>query len=201
VFVIVVADKLTATKFNRCYVPTQVKQGAPVQVALGSSGILPWIPKACWFRRESQHVFRLLRLAPGQTVRFNVSSTGSSTTGTAFNQVTVSKVTLRFSRLTGNIRRLWQAIPSSIMTSTTIPALFALTSNPQVQIFTGVTLFDGAFGSDRSYCRKFRIDSSALFTVSTPSFFAAKVRSHKLFSASAKGAGSLILGSPLFLNL
>ncbi|HWT89398.1 MAG TPA: hypothetical protein VN454_11395 [Candidatus Angelobacter sp.] len=179
VFVIVVADKLTATNSTDTTFQTQVKQGAPVQVALGSSATFAVDTKGLLVPAANLSTFSgFSSLAPGQTVRVNVSSTGSSTTGTAFNQVTVSNVTLRFSRLTGNISTVVAGNSVFNYDVTTIPALFALTSNPQVQIFPGVTLFDGASDLTRVTAGN-SVSIRALFLPSsTPSFFAAKVRKH-----------------------
>jgi len=178
VFVIAVHNKLTAanstdTTFQR------IDLGGPVQVALGTGATFAVDTKGLPVPAANLSTFAgFSNLAPGQMVRVNVSSTGSSTTGTPYRQATVSSVTLRFSRLTGSAATVTPTGSLFNLDTTTIPPFFALTANPQVQVLPGFTNFDGVSdltgvtNGDSVSIRALYLPNSA------PPFFAAKVRKH-----------------------
>ena len=176
VFVIAVHNKLTAanstdTTFQK------IDLGIPVQIALGTGATFAVDTKGLPVPAANLGTFTgFSNLAPGQMVRVNVSSTGTSTTGTPYRQATVSSVTLRFSRLTGSAVNPTGALFN--LDVTTIPPFFGLTANPQVQVFSGFTNFDGVSdltgvsAGDSVSIRALYLPNSA------PPFFAAKVRKH-----------------------
>lgn len=177
VFVIAVHNKLTAS--NSTDTTFQgIDLGSPIQVALGSGATFSVDTKGLPIPAANLSTFTgFSNLAPGQMVRVNVSSTGTSTTGTPYRQATVSSVTLRFSRLTGNAANT----PTGSLFNldvTTLPTFFGLTANPQVQVFSGFTNFDGA--SDLTgVSQGDSVSIRALYLPnSAPPFFAAKVRKH-----------------------
>ena len=179
VFVMAVHNILTATNSTDITFQNQIGLGQPVQVILGSGATFSVDTKGLPVPASNLSTFTgFPNLAPGQMVRVSVSSAGSSTTGTPYIQATASKVQLRFSRLTGNASTVVAGNSVFNYDVTTIPALFGLTTSPQVQIFSGVTLFDGA--SDLTgVTANDSVSIRALFLPSsTPAFFAAKVRKH-----------------------
>jgi len=179
VFVMAVHNKLTATNSTDTNFQNHIDLGQPIQVALGTGATFTVDTKGLPVPASNLSAFTgFSNFAPGQMVRVNVSSTGFSTTSTPFIQVTASSITLRFSRLTGSATNVNATGALFNFDATTIPAFFGLTANPQVQVFTGFTNFDGA--SDLSGVTSGdSVSIRALYLPnSAPPFFAAKVRKH-----------------------
>lgn len=171
VFTLIVADEegTNSTQFPSLDF-TGFFIGLPEQVGLASGATFSIDTKGLPVPAANLNTFTgFSSLAVGQTVRIKVASTSGS-------QFNASKVTLRFTRLTGRPSNV--ASPVFTYDSTTLPPYFGLTGFPQVQTFPGTTLFDGV--SDLTgVTTSDSISIRALYLpTSNPPFFAAKVRKH-----------------------
>lgn len=177
VFVVSIADLLEGNPSDTIFKNQVVNNSLGIiQVGLGTSPVFSVDTKGLPVPAAALATFTgFSNLAVGQTVRVNVSSTGTSTSGSPFLQATASKITLRFTRITGNVSTVGTSIFS--YDSTTLPPMFGLTGTPQVQLFTG-TRFDGVTDLTGITAGNSASVRALFLPTAAPPFFAAKVRKH-----------------------